>query len=89
MGSGKSNTPSLPPPPPPTIQYDPVTTAAENALASQAKASYASSIDDGKKKQSTLGDVSAAPAPAKKREVAPASMMPSSGSLGGSAVLTG
>jgi hypothetical protein len=67
---------------------DVATTAAENALAAQAKASYASTTED-KKKAPTLGDAGPAAAPApKKREIAPASMVPASG-LGGSAVLTG
>jgi hypothetical protein len=87
MGSGKSSTPSLPPPPTPVATGDVATTAAENALAAQSKASYASTTED-KKKAPTLGDV-AAPAP-RKREAAPASMVPAStGSLGASSVLTG
>lgn len=84
MGSGsKSTTATLPPPPTPTPQYDVATTAAENALASQAKQSYASTTADADKKKSNLGD---APQSSK----APASVMaPAGGGISNSAVLTG
>lgn len=99
--SGGSNVSStLPPPPTPTIQYDPSTTAAENALAAQAKQSFASTVetDDEKAEKSTLGKSSVATEqtgnPAltqqqkKRPRIDPASMM-AAGSMGTSAVLTG
>lgn len=100
-GGGATQPATLPPPPVPVIKYDPATSAAENALASAAKQSYASTVEteDDKTKTASLG--SAAPAqtakpapgsrvdalrPARRRD--PASALPL-GSMGTSAVLTG
>lgn len=95
--SGGSNVPStLPPPPKPTVQYDPATSAAENALAAQAKQSYASTVatDEENKEKAKLGapaapaNTSSTQAQPKRRRTDPGSMM-SVGSMGASAVLTG
>lgn len=92
MGGGSSKQASLPPPPVPTPKYDAATSAAENALATQAKQSFGSSVesDDDKRKASSLGAVAPSPAgqPRRRREMAPATMM-NAGGLNASAVLTG
>jgi len=96
MGKGGQQTPAtLPPPPQPVIQYDPATSAAEAALASARKQSFASTTEteDEKNKRAQLGaapqtNVTGQPKPAPRRRRDPASMMPASG-IGSSAVLTG
>ena len=88
MGSGGNKTASLPPPPTPTPTQDVATTAAEAALAARMKDSYASSTEDPKKKADLGATVAPAAPSTRKREPAPAGMVPAAG-LGGSAVLTG
>lgn len=94
MGGGGSSQPSTPAPPPqPVIQYDPATSAAEAALSDAAKQSYASTVEteDEKAKKSALGRAPITSQQLPKRDTirSAASIIPPTGGMGTSAVLTG
>lgn len=89
---GRSESSSQPKPPPqPVIQYDPVATAAENALATAAKQSYASSVEteEERRRKSQLGlSTTEQSRPRRETRSDPAAYVPAGG-VNASAVLTG